>query len=250
MIELLKEQVAISSPYFHETEIIRHAFDWLRKQGFDPLIHNYRESKIFNYDGQNVVCAVTGREGGPVICLNGHLDTVTLTKGWSRDPYAGIIEGDRLYGLGALDMKSGCCAMMLALRNFVKKFPEFSGKIILTLVSDEEGPFGLGADALIEDGLLDGVDCSIITEPSAGFTKQDFPTIALGARGSLVYQVDFFGKAAHAAMPEEGVNAAVEAGKFLAALERLRPREDPLLGGGAQAEGALLVGNEGQDDFS
>ncbi|UQZ90331.1 peptidase [Deltaproteobacteria bacterium Smac51] len=232
MIELMKDLVAISSPYFQEAEVMRYAHGWLKEQGFDPLFHKYSESKVFKYDGENVVCTAAGQSAGPTVCLNGHLDTVTLTKGWSRDPYAGLIEDDRMYGLGALDMKSGCCAMMLAMRNFVKKNPKFSGRIILTLVSDEEGPFGLGTNALIEDGTLEGVDCSIVTEPSAGFTKQDFPTLALGARGSFVYQVEFFGKAAHAAMPEDGINAAVDAGKFLGALKRITPREDPLLGGG------------------
>ncbi len=228
----MKDLVAISSPYFHETEVMRYAHDWLRNQGLDSAIHRYNETFPFSYQGENVVCVATGAGEGPAICLNGHLDTVTLTQGWTRDPYAGVIEGDRMYGLGALDMKSGCCAMMLAMRNFTRAYPNFSGRIILTLVSDEEGPFGLGTNALIEDGTLKGVDCSIITEPSAGFLKRDFPAVGLGARGSFVYQVEFFGKAAHAAMPEDGINASIDAGRFLAALERLTPRRDPFLGAG------------------
>ena len=54
---------------------------------------------------------------------------------------------------------------------------DFYGKIIATFVSDEEGPYGLGTNALIEDGLLKDVDFSIIAEPSAGFNQQSFPDV-------------------------------------------------------------------------
>ena len=122
--------------------------------------------------------------------MNGHLDTVPECKGWTA-PVSGEKRGDRLYGLGALDMKSGCASLMTALAHFKKDHPVFRGKIKAALVSVEEGPFGLGTNALIEDGLLDDVDFCIVTEPSAGFTSRPFPTLCLGARGDTDWRWSF-----------------------------------------------------------
>ncbi|MCK4316166.1 MAG: M20/M25/M40 family metallo-hydrolase, partial [Anaerolineae bacterium] len=51
---------------------------------------------------------------GPVLMLNGHMDTVRVSdpKTWSHDPLGAEVEGDLLYGLGACDMKGGLAAMV------------------------------------------------------------------------------------------------------------------------------------------
>lgn len=231
-IELTRELVKLASPYFEERDVMGFALKWLEGQGFNPFIHRYKVRTAVDFDGENVVCALEGRQGGPVICLNGHLDTVRLAHGWTRDPYGAEIADGKMYGVGALDMKSGCAALMIALRNFVKNNADFAGKVILTLVSDEEGPYGLGTNALIEEGLLNGIDCAIVAEPSSCFTKMDFPVLCLGAKGAMAYQVDFFGKAAHAAIPEEGINAAVDASGFLAEMAGQKGRVKDILGEG------------------
>ena len=207
-------------------------YHWFIKNGMNAFIHEYHESKITNFKGKNVICEITGDSDGPVICINGHMDTVNLCNGWSKDPYEGLVEGDKIYGLGALDMKSGCCASMLAIRKFHELHKSFRGKIIATFVSDEEGPYGLGTNALIEEGLLKDVDFSIIAEPSAGFNNKSFPDVSLGARGGYGLEVEFFGKAAHAALPTSGINAAVDAGKFMCELEKIDYIEDAFLGKG------------------
>lgn len=72
---------------------------------------------------------------------------------------------------------------MVALREFLKNGSSFRGKIIYTLVCDEEGPFGLGTDALILDGIIQSkADVAVITEPSSAFAHTKFPSICLGAR--------------------------------------------------------------------
>jgi succinyl-diaminopimelate desuccinylase len=120
-----------------------------------------------------------------VICLNGHLDTVKLCNGWTEDPYGATIKDGNIYGVGALDMKSGCCAIMLAVKKFAENHKGFKGKLITTLVSDEEGPYGLGTNALIEDGLLKDVDFSIVGEPGATFTGCPFPAVMWSRQRAL-----------------------------------------------------------------
>ena len=142
------------------------ARDWLCRQELPAQLHEYHDAKVTDFHGKNVIAVIDGGRPGPVICLNGHLDTVQLCGGWTRDPY-GELDGDRLYGVGALDMKSGCAALMVTAARFAAAHKTFAGKIKLALVSDEEGPYGLGTNALIEDGYLSDVDFSIITEPTA-----------------------------------------------------------------------------------
>jgi succinyl-diaminopimelate desuccinylase len=129
-------------------------------------------------------------------------------------------------------MKAGCAAAMVALKEFYKLGNAFKGKIIATFVSVEEGPYGMGTNALIEEGLLDKVDISIVTEPSSGFTAIPFPVVCLGARGGYGLEVEFFGKSAHAALPNEGISAALDAAKFVQEMENIEYRVDEHLGPG------------------
>lgn len=231
-IEILSDLIKIESPYFHEDKIMEHVSKWLTEAGIPNYIQEYHEEKVTNFKGKNVISVISGGHDGPAVYLNGHLDTVMLCGGWKHDPFGAEIEDGRIYGVGALDMKSGCAVILSALKAFHGNYKEFNGKIITSFVSDEEGPFGLGTDAVISSGLTDGVDISIVTEPSAGFTKGKFPNICLGARGGYGMTVEFYGKSAHAANPHEGVNAAIEAGKMMVHLDSIRFKKDEHLGEG------------------
>ena len=230
--KLLMDLVNIDSPYFEEDKIMKYVHDWFRKNKMDASIHEYHESKVTGFRGKNIVVNIEGKKSGPVICINGHLDTVMLSNGWTRNP-KGELKGDRFYGLGALDMKSGCAASMIALKAFTQNHKDFNGKIIAAYVSVEEGPYGMGTNALIEDGYLKDIDFSFATEPSAGFSGNEFPDICFGARGGYGLEIELFGKSAHAATPELGISAANDAAKVICELENVDYIEDPHLGKGS-----------------
>lgn len=229
--KLLTDLVSIKSPYFEEDEIMKYVHNWFTENSMKSFIHEYHESKITGFKGKNIVVNIEGKEGGPVICINGHLDTVKLCSGWTTNPEGEII-GDRLYGVGALDMKSGCAATMIALKAFTENHKDFKGKIISTYVSVEEGPYGMGTNALIEEGYIKNVDYSIITEPSAGFTGNKFPDLCLGARGGYGLDIELFGKSAHAATPELGISTAKDAARLIKEFDNIEYIEDPYLGTG------------------
>lgn len=232
VISLLMDLVSIKSPYFEEDNIMKYTYNWFQKNNINAFVHEYHESKVTGYEGKNIVINLEGNKPGPVICINGHLDTVKQCNGWTANPN-GEISGDRLYGVGALDMKSGCAATMIALKAFTENHKEFNGKIISTYVSVEEGPYGIGTNALIEEGYFKDVDFSLITEPSAGFTGNKFPDVCLGARGGYGLEIEFFGKSAHAATPEKGISAAEAAAKVICELENVNYVEDSHLGKGS-----------------
>ena len=233
VIDLLSQLIKIKSVYLEENEIMTFVHEYLKENKLDSRIQTYSEKEILNYDGKNIIGSLKGKNEGPVIYLNGHLDTVQLTKGWSTDPLEPIVKGNKMYGLGSLDMKSGVVAIILALQEFDKNYKDFNGKILYSFVSDEEGPFGLGTDEVINSGFVDDADIAIITEPSSGFSNIPFPCLALGARGGFSYTVEFFGKAAHGANPEQGVSAILSASQFALGIKSVTLEDDDELGPGS-----------------
>ena len=233
---LLRQLVSIKSPYFHEDEVMDFVNNWFAERGIPAEIHTFYEPKETKFHGKNVVGIMDSGKPGPVIYLGGHLDTVQLCNGWTKPPYEGVVEGEYMYGVGTLDMKSGCAAIMLALEKLAKdnfKDKSFKGKIVYHLVSDEEGPYGLGTVYIINDkihNIAEEADFAIIAEPSAGFTKVPHPCLCLGARGGYNYTIKVRGKSAHAATPELGINAMVDASAIVSELEKIPPETDDKLG--------------------
>lgn len=240
--ELLAELIRIPSPYFAEAQIMEFARGWLEQRNVPARVHTYFDEKVTGERGENIVGCLDSGRVGPCIYLNGHLDTVKLCEGWTVPPYDGIIQGRLMYGVGALDMKAGCAALMSALAAFRENVRSFHGRIIYHFVSDEEGPFGLGTTFLIRDGEVDRPDFALVAEPSAGFVGQPFPVISPGARGGYNYIIRVEGTSAHAAAPEAGVNAAVDAAKIICELEHIPMRTDPKLGPASNCVIALRGG--------
>lgn len=233
LLSLIKNLIKIPSVYYHEDNIVDFVNKWLVSNNLKSHVYNYSEDKVIGYKGKNIVCTIDTNRPGITLMLNGHLDTVPVCSGWETNPFLPSVSGGKLYGLGAIDMKSGSATLMEITKYFHDHIDELNGKLILTLVTDEEGPYGLGADALLNRHILPPVDCVISCEPSAGFSDLDYPVLSLGARGCFVYNIDFHGKASHASTPEKGVNAMIEAAKFIVESEKVELKSDPILGKGS-----------------
>lgn len=240
-LELLKKLISIKSNYFCEKEIMEYCYKWFKENNLNISYHRYTDDKVTKFSGLNIIGEITGTEKGPVLLINGHLDTVEECNGWNQNPYEPIEKDGKLYGLGALDMKSGCVAAMIAIKAFKENNKNFKGKIIYSFVSDEEGPYGLGTNFLLNDGLLAEGDIAIVTEPSSGFLHMKEPVICLGARGGYGYSIKISGKSSHAATPENGINAVEEAAKLIVELNKISPVIDEKLGHSSNC----IIGIEG-----
>ncbi|MDQ3693420.1 MAG: M20/M25/M40 family metallo-hydrolase [Chloroflexota bacterium] len=184
-------------------------------------------------DRPNVVARIENGPG-PTMLFNGHTDTVLAADGWSCDPWRGKREGDRLYGLGACDMKSGVAAAMLATRALDRNRELWRGTLVFSAVVDEEA-FSIGARALIAEGPR--ADYCIVTESSR--------EPCLGSVGKVLVRMDVTGKATHASWPDAGVNAAIEAAKLVAGLDEIPLVEHPRF----EATRAVLSFHSGNDQY-
>jgi len=185
-------------------------------------------------DRPNVIVRIENGPG-PVLLLNGHVDTVLEAQGWKCDPWKGQREGNMFYGLGAADMKSGVAAMMLAVRALHRRRDLWKGTLIATSVVDEEA-FSIGARAIVDMGIK--ADACIVTEPS-----WDKPVI--GGVGKVLVRADITGKSSHGSMPEEGINAAVEAARLVAKLDSMPLGQHPRM----KSSQAVLSFHSGSDQY-
>lgn len=198
--ELTASLVAIRSYPGEEAAVQQEVARWLAVHGLSPEIRPVTAAR------PNVVARIENGPG-PTLLLNGHVDTVLAVDGWSSDPWHPRREGDRIYGLGACDMKAGMAAAMLTMRALHRRRDLWRGTVLFASVVDEEA-YSIGARALVDDGLT--ADSCIVTESSW--------QPCLGSVGKVLIRLDIHGKAAHASWPDAGINAATEAAKLVVAL--------------------------------
>jgi succinyl-diaminopimelate desuccinylase len=146
----------------------------------------------------------------PMVLLVGHLDTVPAAP--QANPPR--IEGGRLFGLGASDMK-GSLAVMFCLMESLD-LPTVPVNVVLMLYEREEGPYlasGLGPlfEAVPQ---VKRAAFAIAMEPTDG-------AVQVGCVGTLHAKLTFEGRAAHSARPWQGKNAIHAAGPLLAQLDAM-----------------------------
>jgi len=167
-----------------------------------------------DYLGRPVVVGVLkGRGSGKSLILNGHIDVVPpgLTSAWKHGPWSGDVEGGKLFGRGASDMKGGFAALVMAVKCLAEEEIRLNGDVIIESVVDEERG-GNGTLACILRGYK--ADAGIIGEP----TNLE---VHLAHAGSTWFRVKIDGRAAHGGLRYEGVSAIEKAVQIHEALLRL-----------------------------
>jgi len=213
LITLAQELIRAPSPSGREGPAAEVLLEALRTLRFDRA----------GLDEAGNVIGVFERGEGPVVMLNGHLDTVPVGDEalWPHPPLSGAVVDGRLWGRGACDMKSALACMALAAADAAAG--GFQGTVVVAGVVQEEAG-GLGARVL---GERMPTDVIVLGEPS----KLD---LMLGHRGRIELEVRFPGRIAHAAKAELGENALYHAARFLERLEGAElPRGGPLAGASA-----------------
>jgi acetylornithine deacetylase len=170
----------------------------------------------------SVLIRARGTGGGRTLLLCGHLDTVNVEG--MTDPHAPRIDGDRLYGRGAYDMKAGVAAALIAAREASRL--GLAGDVVVAAVADEEHA-SLGVQEALRHV---SADAAVVTEPTE-------LQLVVAHRGFVWSEVEVTGRAAHGSRPHLGVDAIAKMGRVLTELEQLdhslADRPHPLLGRGS-----------------
>ncbi len=210
LVELTKELVSIPSTTGNENEIA----NWLESY-FQMLELDNIQRLPVEEAGDTLYAEYIGDKEKPCLMLNFHIDTFDAFEGWKTPPFEPVVNGNRLYGLGAHDMKGGMACALAAVESFVNSNYDLKGKILISGTSDEEY-WSRGVHVLINSGLLEGCDFCIVPEPA------EHGTIITGQRGRHVFKLRFYGTSVSAAY-DEGINALVDASKVVLGLEKLKP---------------------------
>ena len=193
------------NPPGRERDCARYAGAMLEQWGYAVEYFDFQEGRT------SLVARAGGSDTKAPLCLTGHLDVVPLgARAWTRDPFAGETDGDRLYGRGASDMKAGVAALLVAARAFSGKLTGTAGVVVVLAAAEEGGC--IGSAQLAKTRLLGRAGAMIVGEPTS-----NYPLV--GHKGSLKFHARFRGVSAHGSMPELGVNAIYKAGRALAKLE-------------------------------
>lgn len=205
LAERALELVRISSVIGDERVIANHLEAWARQHFAPAQILRVSNSMLLGRRDDS---------GRPMVVLVGHLDTVPAhpSENTAR------LEGGRLFGLGASDMK-GSLAVMCALVESLRR-DELPCNLMLLLYEREEGPYlesGLGP-LLKAAPELEKAAFAIAMEPTDS-------AVQVGCVGTLHATLGFRGVSAHSARPWQGKNAIHAAGSLLAELDSRERRQ-------------------------
>ncbi len=252
VVSLLKDLVSIpsvnpmgrevSGPEYLEFGMVAYLERFFRELG----VPFHRQPGV---DGRENIFARFERPGArQTVLLDAHMDTVPV-EGMTIPPFQPTVEGGRLYGRGACDVKGGMASMLAAFARLVKERPGSGANVIMSCTFDEEfmaeGILRLARLWTTEKGtcpLIPGPpDVAIMAEP----TELD---IVVAHRGASRWKIRTTGVACHSSQPQNGVNAIYKMASVLNGMEKYAAelpglvKAHPLCGGATISVGRIEGG--------
>ena len=200
-----------------EGPVVDLVLEEMRALGFD---------EVWRDPTGNAIGVINGARPGPTILLDAHCDTVGIAPGvpWQHDPFGGTIEGDLLFGRGAMDMKGAVAAMVYGAAAVERA--RLAGRVAVTASVMEENLEGAALKPVME---AVGAAYVVIGEAT------DL-NLARGGRGRAEIHLETVGRPAHSSTPHLGRNAVHDMRRVIEVVEGLPlPAPDPLLGPGVLA---------------
>jgi acetylornithine deacetylase len=186
-----------------EAQIASYIAGALQELALEVRLHESEPGRV------SVVGRLKGQGQGRSLMLNGHIDTVGVEG--MLEPFSAQVREGRLYGRGAFDMKGSVAACMTTLKALVEGKIPLRGDVLLAAVADEEYA-SLGTADIINHYRVDG---AIVTEPTRGMN------LCMAHKGFVWLEVETIGRAAHGSRFDEGIDANMRMGRFLAELDKL-----------------------------
>ena len=170
-------------------EIIDYIEKYLIDYGFKT---EYKSKNLIMSIGEN-----------PKIGFLGHTDTVKYLEEF-KNPFKLKIEGNKVYGLGVCDMKGGIAVILDIIKEI--DFSKFKYGMKLYFTYDEEIGFS---------GIYELVKSSEKFPEYMIFGEPTNNEMLIGSKGLLEFKIDFIGKKVHSSNPDNGINANMNAIKFI-----------------------------------
>jgi len=188
-----------------------------------------------------VAGTLRGSGGGKSLMWNAHYDTVGVEG--MEEPFSAAVRDGKMFGRGSYDMKASLAAQIAAAKALAESNVKLRGDLVIAAVADEE--YGsLGTADLIRHVKT---DAAIVTEPTA-------VQICLAHKGYLWIEVETKGRAAHGSRFEQGIDANMRMGRFLAQLDllerELRGRTPHPLVGPPSLHAAMIQGGDGLSTYA
>jgi acetylornithine deacetylase len=201
---------------FGESAVTEYLEDYFRALKVD-----YTRQAVIG-DRANIVARYQTARARRTLLFEVHQDTVPADG--MRNPFTPRIEGGRLHGRGACDVKGGMAAVLAMLARIVETRPAHTDVIVACTVDEEH--LGLGVEHLMKIGVQ--ADAALVAEP----TNLD---IVNCHKGLVRWRISTAGRACHSSEPEQGISAIHRMAAVLIAIEqyaewlRTSPA-DPVLG--------------------
>jgi acetylornithine deacetylase/succinyl-diaminopimelate desuccinylase-like protein len=192
LLSLAKDVISYQTDRDNEGALAQYLADRLRSNGLQ--VHD--EDVVAGRP--NVIVRVPGKDSSQLpLVINAHMDGAYHLGGWSRDPLEGWVEGDKLFGAAASDMKGGLASMVSAIESAAKD-KSLPRDLILHAVMHHD-TVGLGAKyVLASEGPFEGFGiCGEPTNMGVVYTHG----------GAVKFKITVTGKASHISRIEDGVDA-------------------------------------------
>jgi len=220
-LSLTRELLAFNTvnPPGQERACAEYLGKLLEDGGFETDLYEFAEGRA------SLVARIQGNSDRAPICFTGHIDTIPLgATRWTKEPLKGEVEGGRIYGRGAADMKGGVAAMVIAALRVAELSKGRAGLSLVITAGEETGCEG--AYFLASHGsALGKAGAVVVGEPTSNFPM-------VGHKGALWIEARATGVAAHGSMPEKGINAIYKAADAVKKLQDFdfKAAPHPLLG--------------------
>jgi len=213
MISLLSSLVGIDSTNpdlvpggAGEGDAAQFIMRWAQAHGLEAVMQQVAPGR------PNVIVSARGSGGGRSLMFNGHTDVVDSSR--MSDPFTTRIEGRRLHGRGAYDMKGGLAAALSAVQRAAAL--GLRGDVHVSCVVDEEVA-SIGSQAIVGEMQRWPADAVVVVEP----TEEH---LLIAHKGFVWLDVETHGRAAHGSRPDLGVDAIAKMGWVLSGIGHLDRR--------------------------
>jgi acetylornithine deacetylase len=199
---------ALSGPEFYEHQVTAYLEAFFRSLNVPAQRCGIAPQR------DNIVAVCETPSPSWTLVLEVHQDTVP-TDNMTVEPFGARIDGNRLYGRGACDIKGGMAAMLAAFARIVCDKPRGAARVVLACTVDEEFTF-LGVQHLAKLDLRGGHQHpihAVVAEPT------DL-NIVNSHKGAVRWDLTTLGRSCHSSRPEQGVNAIYHMAELMPLIQR------------------------------